>query len=191
MNSSRKPHVRERSRWFLRKFFVWRVGCFEWSIQLLAIFSSLVHPVSSILHILIKLNGLNNLATISLMLDHSKIRKMHFWMIQSAKKEFFGHFLEFGQLDRLDIADCDSTKRFPTFGNVTKSWRIIQKSQKSIFQWSKEPINVFLVNRFHFFKGFNVVNSLDADVEPAGPLRYSSQRQLRSGLVLLGSWLAR
>ena len=30
-------------------------------------------------------------------------------MIQKAKKEVFGHFLEFGLLDRLDIADCDST----------------------------------------------------------------------------------
>ncbi len=42
-------------------------------------------------------------------------------MIQSAKKEFLGHFLEFGLLDRLDIAYCDSTKYFPTFGNVTRS----------------------------------------------------------------------
>ena len=72
-------------------------------------------------------------------LDHSKIRKMHFWMIQRAKKEVFGHFLEFGLLDRLDIADCDSTKCFPTFGNVTRSWRIIQRSQKCIFEWSKRP----------------------------------------------------
>ena len=141
-----------------------------------------------ILHILVVLNALNILATISLMLDHSKITKTHFWMIQRAKIEVFGHFLEFGLLDRLDIAYGDIIKCFSTFGNLTRLRRIIQKSQKSIFQWSKEPINVFLVNRFHFFKGFNVVNSLDADVEPAGPLRYSSQRQLRSGLVLLVGW---
>ena len=38
-------------------------------------------------------------------------------MIQRAKKEFFDHFLEFGQLDRLDIAYCDSTKCFPILGN--------------------------------------------------------------------------
>ena len=72
-------------------------------------------------------------------LDHSKIRKMHFWMIQRAKKEVFGHFLEFGLLDRLDIAYCDSTKCFPTFCNIVSSWGIIQRSQKCIFEWSKEP----------------------------------------------------
>ena len=33
-----KLHVRENSCWFLRIFFVRRVGHFEWSIQLLAIF---------------------------------------------------------------------------------------------------------------------------------------------------------
>ena len=33
-------------------------------------------------------------------------------MIQRAKKEVFGRFLEFGLLDRLDIAYCDSTKCF-------------------------------------------------------------------------------
>ena len=33
-------------------------------------------------------------------------------MIQRAKIEVFGHFLEFGLLDRLDIAYCDSAKRF-------------------------------------------------------------------------------
>ena len=75
--------------------------------------------------------------------DHSKVTKMHFWMIQRAKKEVFGHFLEFGLLDRLDIAYCDSTKCFPTFGNITRSWRIIQRSLKCIFEWSKEPKNRF------------------------------------------------
>ena len=76
--------------------------------------------------------------------DHSKITKIHFWMIQSAKKEVFGHFLEFVLLDRLDIAYCDRTKCFPAFGNVTRSWRSIQKSQKSIFDWSKVPKKRFL-----------------------------------------------
>ena len=32
------------------------------------------------------------------MKDHSNVTKMYFWMIQRAKKEFFGHFLEFGLL---------------------------------------------------------------------------------------------
>ena len=44
-------------------------------------------------------------------------------MIQKPKKEVFDHFLEFGLLDRLDIADWGSTKCFPTFGNVTKSYK--------------------------------------------------------------------
>ena len=35
---------------------------------------------------------------------------MHFWMIQKAKKEGFGHFLEFGPSDQLDIAYFDNTK---------------------------------------------------------------------------------
>ena len=121
---------------------------FEWSkvpkMRFLVIFLSLVCWFDLILHILTILNGLNNLAMIWLMLDHSKIRKKHFWMIQRAKIEVFGHFLEFGLLDRLDIADCDSTKCFPTFGNVTRSWRIIQRSQISIFEWSKRPKMRFL-----------------------------------------------
>ena len=33
-------------------------------------------------------------------------------MIQKAKNEVFGHFLEFGLLDRLDIAYCDSFTNF-------------------------------------------------------------------------------
>ena len=79
-----------------------------------------------------------------LMLDHSKVTKMHFWMIQRAKKEVFVHFLEFGLLDRLDILYCDSSKCFPTFGKVTRSWRIIQKLQKCSFEWSKVPKKRFL-----------------------------------------------
>ena len=121
-----------------------RSGCFEWSIQLLAVFSCLVDQINLILHILIILNGLNNLAMVSLMLDHSKITKMHFWMIQRAKKDVLGHFLQFGLLDWLDIAYGDSTKCFPTFGNITRSRRIVQKAQYCIFEWSQEPKKRFL-----------------------------------------------
>ena len=123
----------------LRFFFLRRVGLFEWSIQLSAILSSLVRQINLILHILITLNGLNNLADIWLMLDHSKVTKMHFWMIQSAKKQVFGRFLDLGLLDRLDIAYFDRTICFPTFGNTTRSWSIIQKSPKSIFEWCEVP----------------------------------------------------
>ena len=41
----------------------------------LAIFSSLVHSVNLILHILIELNGVHDLAMSSHMLDHSKNQK--------------------------------------------------------------------------------------------------------------------
>ena len=76
------------------------------------------------------------------MKDHSKFSKMLFWMIQGAKKEGFGHFLVFGLFD---IAYCDITKCLPTSGSVTMSWRIIQRSQKCIFERSKEPKKSFLV----------------------------------------------
>ena len=55
-------------------------------------------------------------------------------MIQKPKKQLFGYFLEFGLLDRLDIAYCERTKCFPTFGNGTSSRRIIQRLQKCIFE---------------------------------------------------------
>ena len=42
-------------------------------------------------------------------------------MQKRAKNEVFGRFLEFGLLDRLDVAYCDSTKRFLTLSIVTRS----------------------------------------------------------------------
>ena len=59
-------------------------------------------------------------------------------------KTVFCHFLEFGTSDGLDIVYYDSTKCFPAFDNITRSWRIIQMSQKCIFEWSKEPKMRFL-----------------------------------------------
>ena len=67
------------------------------------------------------------------MKDHSKVSKIYFWMIQSAKKEVIGRFLDLGLLDQLDIAYYDRTECFLTFDNLTRSWRISQKSQKCIF----------------------------------------------------------
>ena len=78
------------------------------------------------------------------MKGRSRITEMHSWMIQRAKNEVFGHFLEFGLLDQLDIAYCDSTKWSTTFGDVTRSRRIIQRSQISILEWSKWPKMRFL-----------------------------------------------
>ena len=59
-------------------------------------------------------------------------------------KTGFGHFLEFGTSDGLDIVYYDRIKCFPAFDNITRSWRIIQMSQKCIFEWSKEPKMRFL-----------------------------------------------
>ena len=53
-------------------------------------------------------------------------------------KTGFGHFFKFGTSNGLDIVYYDSTKCFPAFDNITRSWRIIQMSQKFIFEWSKE-----------------------------------------------------
>ena len=59
-------------------------------------------------------------------------------------KTVFCHFLEFGTSDGLDIEYYDRIKCFPAFDNITRSWRIIQMSQKCIFEWSKEPKKRFL-----------------------------------------------
>ena len=59
-------------------------------------------------------------------------------------KTGFCHFLEFDTSDGLDIVYWDNTKCFLTFCNVNTLWRIIQKSQKCIFEWSKEPKKRFL-----------------------------------------------
>ena len=61
----------------------YKTTCFD---QFLAIFSSLVHRIDFILHISIVLSGVYYLA---IMLDHSKVTKLHFWMIQSAKNKVF------------------------------------------------------------------------------------------------------
>ena len=55
-------------------------------------------------------------------------------MIPSAKNEVFGHYLEFGQLDRLDIAYCESINAPAHFGNVTRPCRIIKRLQKCILE---------------------------------------------------------
>ena len=91
LKQPRKPHVREKSGTHFFNFFCKRGKIFEWSIQSAVNFSSWVGPMDFILHILIILNVLNNLVTISYMVDHSKTMKNHFWMIQIAKNEVFGH----------------------------------------------------------------------------------------------------
>ena len=73
-----------------------------------------------------------------------KCQKCIFEWSKMPKKEVFGHFLDLGLLDWLDIAYYDRTKCGSTVGNTTRSWRIIQKSHKSIFEWSKVPKMSFL-----------------------------------------------
>ena len=92
-----------------------------------------------------------------IMKNHSNVTEMHFRMTQRAKKEVLGHFLEFGLLDRLEIAYCGRTKYFLTFGNVTRSWRTIQISQKCIFEWSKRPKKRFLAIFLSLVCWFNLI----------------------------------
>ena len=61
-------------------------------MRFLAIFLGSVHRTDFKLHILTMLNDLDRWAVISPMLDHSKITKMPFWMIQNAKNVFLTIF---------------------------------------------------------------------------------------------------
>ena len=60
------------------------------------------------------------------------MHNLHNLWKKETKKSFFGHYFEFGQLDWLDIAYDDRNICFSPFGNITRSWRIIQKSQKCV-----------------------------------------------------------
>ena len=60
-----------------------------------AVFLTLVHQIDLILHIMIELNGLHDLAIVPVIMDHSKSTKMPLCMIQIAKNDVFGHFREF------------------------------------------------------------------------------------------------
>ena len=91
------------------------------------------------------------------MKDHAKIVKMLFWMIQTPKKEVFGYFLEFGLLDRLDIAYYERTKCFPIFSKTTRSWRIIQKSKKCIFELFNDPKKRFLAIILTYLSWVNLI----------------------------------
>ena len=98
---------------------------------------------------------------------------MHFWMIQRAKKEVFGHFRDFGLLDRLGIAYCDGIKCFSGFGNLTRSWRIIQKSLKYILNDPKRqkggfwPFSGILDYVMAFFHLLEMLTLFAAEYESA------------------------
>ena len=70
-----------------------------------------MHRIDFKLHIMIVLNDLDKWALISPMLDHSKITKKPFWMIQRAKNEVLGNFYDFGTWDQLQIAYSDYTEQ--------------------------------------------------------------------------------
>ena len=92
---------------------------------------------------MIVLNDLDKWALILPMLDHSKSTKMPFWMIQIAKNKVFGHFLELGASDRLQIAYHDCTKwswqvgshiaHAGSFKNHRNAFLNDPKSQKWVF----------------------------------------------------------
>ena len=141
LKQPRKPHVREKSGTHFFNFFCKRGKIFEWSIQSAVNFSSWVDPMDLILHNWIVLNVLNNLVTISHMLDHSKTTKNHFWMIQIAKNEVFGHVLEFGLSGQLDIALSDRNKHSKIFGAHAGSF----KNVKHLF------LNDQMSQKWHFW----------------------------------------
>ena len=114
-------------------------------MRLLAIILSLVCWIDLILHMMIEFYVFHHSATLPGHEGSFKSLKKYYWMIQSAKKWVFDHFHDLGLLDRRDIAYYGRIVCFPTFGNTTRSWRIIQKSLKCSFEWSQVPKNVFLV----------------------------------------------
>ena len=72
------------------------------------------------------------------------------WIIQNAflndpKCQKQG-FMDLQLVDWLDIAYYAKTNCFLTFGNTSRSQRIIQKYKKGIFEWSKVPKRRILAN---------------------------------------------
>ena len=76
--------------------------------------------------------------------NHSIITKIHFWMIQRAKERFMAIFMSLVCWIDLILHIVIVLNVFHLSGKVTRSWRIIQKSQKCIFEWSKEQKKRFL-----------------------------------------------
>ena len=82
-----------------------------------------------------------------------KSLKCIFEWFKMPEKRFVAIFLMLGLLDRLDIAYCDNIKPVLTFGNLARSWRIIQKWEKCIFRWFKKPKRVLLLFSQLWFVG--------------------------------------
>ena len=126
-------------------------------MRFLAIFLSLVHRIDFKLHIMIVLNDLDNWAHISTMLDHSKITEMPCWMIQRAKNEVFGHFLEFCALDRLENAYFGFTKWSWHVGCHVAHAGSFRNHKNAFLGWSKEPKMFY----FHHFLELALLDRLD------------------------------
>ena len=87
----------------------------------LAIFLGLVCWIDLILHIVIILNQFYHLVTLPGREGSFKNQKNAFLDDSNSQKELCRNFLNYGSLDQLDIANCDTTKCAPTLGNVSKS----------------------------------------------------------------------
>ena len=113
---------------------------FEWSKvpkrRFLAVFWTLVSWINLILHVVIELYAFEHSAPLW---DHVGSFKSHEKAFLNDPKSLKRGFLDLGLLDRLDIAYFGRIICFPTFGNTTRSWRVIQKPSKCIFEWSKMP----------------------------------------------------
>ena len=78
-------------------------------------------------------------------------------MLKRAKNAIFGHFMYFGALNRSHITYCDGTQFVLSFGKVARSWRIVQKSDKSISEWSKLPKMRFLAFKLTLVCWINLI----------------------------------
>ena len=87
----------------------------------MAIFSILAPRMAFILHIMIVLNVIQHLPALQGLKGSFNNLKNAFLNDPKSQKEVFGQFLEFRLLGRLDIPYYDSTKRVPSFCNVTRS----------------------------------------------------------------------
>ena len=82
------------------------------------VFLTLVGWIDLILHITIELNVFDNLATLP---GHGGSFKSHKKAFLNDPKSQKRGFLDFGVIDRLDIAYYDRTQCFQTFGNTNRS----------------------------------------------------------------------
>ena len=106
---------------------------------------------------MIKLNDLDKWALIPPILDHSKITKMPFWMIQRAKNEVFGRFLKFGLLDWLSPILVQTISLSTLY-----SWLVlcnpsqVQRSPLFVFCWFLSRRSWKICHFFNFGHSFQL-----------------------------------